>query len=162
MDNWLLIIVGVIFLISIVAGYVRGLLKIGISLLATVLSIVLVMFLAPYVSDALIKWTPADEMIEETARHLMRMMGKNVIYYRAEDGILSEPRFCMAESGAAKMLYLQQRERQAAQWVFENRNAQDRNGSVSGCTLPVSGNPKRRHGLWRDRNCSGRDDDGCL
>ena len=62
MDNWLLIIVGVIFLISIVAGYVRGLLKIGISLLATVLSIVLVMFLAPYVSDALIKWTPADEM----------------------------------------------------------------------------------------------------
>mgnify|MGYP002246995087 CR=1 FL=1 len=33
--------------------------------LATVLSIVLVMFLAPYVSDALIKWTPADEMIEE-------------------------------------------------------------------------------------------------
>ena len=61
MDNWLLIIVGVIFLISIVAGYVRGLLKIGISLLATVLSIVLVMFLAPYVSDALIKWTPAEE-----------------------------------------------------------------------------------------------------
>lgn len=52
-------------MISIVAGYVRGLLKIGISLLATVLSIVLVMFLAPYVSDALIKWTPADEMIEE-------------------------------------------------------------------------------------------------
>lgn len=39
--------------------------QIGISLLATVLSIVLVMFLAPYVSDALIKWTPADEMIEE-------------------------------------------------------------------------------------------------
>ncbi len=28
MDNWLLIIVGVIFLISIVAGYVRGLLQI--------------------------------------------------------------------------------------------------------------------------------------
>lgn len=66
MDNWLLIIVGVIFLISIVAGYVRGLLKIRIQVpLATVLSIVLVMFLAPYVSDALIKWTPADEMIEE-------------------------------------------------------------------------------------------------
>ncbi len=65
MDNWLLIIVGVIFLISIVVGYVRGLLKIGISLLATILTIVLVMFLTPYVSDALIRWTPADEMIEE-------------------------------------------------------------------------------------------------
>ena len=65
MNNWLLIIVGVIFLISIVVGYVRGLLKIGISLLATILTIVLVMFLTPYVSDALIRWTPADEMIEE-------------------------------------------------------------------------------------------------
>ena len=38
MDNWLLIIVGVIFLISIVVGYIRGMLKIGISLLATAVS----------------------------------------------------------------------------------------------------------------------------
>ena len=65
MDNWLLIIVGVIFLISIVVGYIRGMLKIGISLLATVLTIVLVIFLSPYVSQALIEWTPADELIEE-------------------------------------------------------------------------------------------------
>ena len=80
MDNWLLIIVGVIFLISIVAGYVRGLLKIGISLLATVLSIVLVMFLAPYVSDALIKWTPADEMIEDLS----------LMYNRARQGSITQ------------------------------------------------------------------------
>ena len=94
MDNWLLIIVGVIFLISIVAGYVRGLLKIGISLLATVLSIVLVMFLAPYVSDALIKWTPADEMIEEKCmemfsdfcRYIEKCRFKRYFTWRIESG----------------------------------------------------------------------------
>lgn len=65
MDNWLLVIVGVIFLVSIVVGYIRGLLKIVISLVSTILTIVLVMFLHPYVGDALVKWTPLDEMIEE-------------------------------------------------------------------------------------------------
>lgn len=65
MDNWLLIIVGVIFLIGIVIGYIRGLLRIGISLIATILTIVLVIFLSPYVGDAMSKWTPLDEMIEE-------------------------------------------------------------------------------------------------
>ena len=35
MDNWLLIIVAVIFIICIVVGYVRGFLKLGISLLSS-------------------------------------------------------------------------------------------------------------------------------
>lgn len=65
MDNWLLIIVGVVFLISIVVGYIRGFFKIGMSLISTVLTIVLVIFLTPYVGDALIKFTPIDELIEE-------------------------------------------------------------------------------------------------
>ena len=39
----------------------------------------------------------AEEMMEETARHLMRMMGKTVVYYLASDGTLMEPKFCMAE-----------------------------------------------------------------
>lgn len=65
MDNWLLIIVGVIFLVSIVVGYIRGFLKIGLSLLSSILTVVLVIYLSPYVADALQKYTPADEMIEE-------------------------------------------------------------------------------------------------
>lgn len=104
----------------------------------------------------------ADEMIEETARHLMRMMGKNVIYYRAEDGILSEPRFCMATWCSQDVILAAAGTAGCAVGVRESKTRRNRNGSVSGCTLPVSGNPKRRHGLWRDRNCSGRDDDGCL
>lgn len=65
MDNWLLIVVAVIFVICIVVGYVRGFLKLGISLLSTILTIVLVLFLSPYVSDALEKYTPVDDFIQE-------------------------------------------------------------------------------------------------
>ena len=60
MDNWLLIIVATIFIICIVVGYVRGFLKLGISLLSTVLTLVLVSILSPYVADALENYTPVD------------------------------------------------------------------------------------------------------
>ena len=65
MENWLLIIVGVIFLVGIVAGAVRGFLKIGISLLSTVLTAALFAFLAPHVGNALAQYTPLDELIQE-------------------------------------------------------------------------------------------------
>ena len=65
MNNWLLIIVGVIFLLCIAVGYIRGFFKIGLSLLSSVLTIVIMMYLSPYVADALAKYTPIDEMIEK-------------------------------------------------------------------------------------------------
>ncbi len=65
MDNWLLIIVAVIFVVCIVVGYVRGFLKFGLSLLSTVLTLVLVAFLSPFVADALAEYTPVDDFIEE-------------------------------------------------------------------------------------------------
>lgn len=64
MDNWLLIIVGVLFLVCMVVGFVRGFFKIGLSLLSTVLTIVLMVILNPYVAQALTKYTPIDDMIE--------------------------------------------------------------------------------------------------
>ena len=65
MDNWLLIIVGVVFLLSIVIGYIRGFFKIGLSLLSSVLTVVLVIYLSPYVAKALTNFTPVDEVIEQ-------------------------------------------------------------------------------------------------
>ncbi len=65
MDNMVLLVVALIFVVSVVVGYLRGLLKIGLSLLSTVITMVIVVFLAPYVGDALIKYTPIDEIIEE-------------------------------------------------------------------------------------------------
>ena len=64
MDNWLLIIVATIFIVCIVVGYIRGFLKLGLSLLSTVITMVIVLFLSPYVADALAKYTPVDEYIE--------------------------------------------------------------------------------------------------
>lgn len=64
MDNWLLIVVATIFIICIVVGYVRGFLKLGISLLSTVLTLILVLFLSPYVANALEEYTPVDDYIE--------------------------------------------------------------------------------------------------
>ena len=64
MDNWLLIIVATIFIVCIVVGYIRGFLKFGISLLSTILTLVLVLFLSPYVANALKEYTPVDDYIE--------------------------------------------------------------------------------------------------
>ena len=65
MDNMVLLVVVLIFVVSVVVGYIRRLLKIGLSLLSTVITMVIVVFLSPYVGDALLKYTPIDEMIEE-------------------------------------------------------------------------------------------------
>ena len=65
MNNWLLIVVGVIFLVGMVVGGIRGFFKIGLSLLSSVLTIILEIYLSPYAADALVKYTPVDEMIEE-------------------------------------------------------------------------------------------------
>ena len=65
MDNWLLIIVATIFIVCIAVGYIRGFLKLGISLLSTVLTLVIVLLLSPYVADALAEFTPVDDFIEK-------------------------------------------------------------------------------------------------
>lgn len=64
-DNWLLVVVCVILLVGIIVGTVKGIFRIAISLLAFVASIALVIFLAPYIGDAIKKWTPIGEVVEE-------------------------------------------------------------------------------------------------
>lgn len=64
MNNWLLIIVATIFIICIITGYIRGFLKLGLSLLSTVITLVIILFLSPYVADALSEYTPVDDYIE--------------------------------------------------------------------------------------------------
>ena len=65
MENWLLLAVGIVFLVCMIAGFVKGFLRIGLSLLSTILTLVLVSFLSPYVSDALMKHTPAQDVTGE-------------------------------------------------------------------------------------------------
>ena len=65
MDNWLLIIVGTIFLICIAFGYVRGFFKTRtFPFWSTILTLVLVLFLSPHVTRALKEYTPVDDFLE--------------------------------------------------------------------------------------------------
>ena len=63
--NWLEIAVGVIFLICMIVGLMRGAVRIIVSLLATIVTVVIVFFATPYVTQAIEKYTPVDDMITE-------------------------------------------------------------------------------------------------
>lgn len=63
--NWLLICVSIIIGIGAIAGFAKGAVRIAVSLLATILTLVIVFFATPYVSKAIMSFTPLDDMIEE-------------------------------------------------------------------------------------------------
>lgn len=62
--NWLLMAVLAIILMGMSIGLVRGGLRIAVSLVSTVLTLVVVCFVSPYVTDTIITLTPADEIME--------------------------------------------------------------------------------------------------
>ena len=68
--NKLLLVVGAIFLISIIVGYVRGFLKIAVSLAITVASIFLVMAISPLISA----WLQESTAIGETVKNKLEEM----------------------------------------------------------------------------------------
>ena len=53
MDNWLVAVVAGAFLLGLIIGIARGAIKITVSLLATIVTFVLVFFLTPYVSKGI-------------------------------------------------------------------------------------------------------------
>lgn len=63
--NWILIATGIIFLICIIVGICRGAIKIAVSLVATLLTLLLVYFATPYVAQGIARYTPFDDMIKE-------------------------------------------------------------------------------------------------
>ena len=69
--NWLVIVIMGIILIGAIVGFVRGAVRIAVSLCATVLTLAIVFFATPYVSKAIISLTPADEMIEQQCLNTM-------------------------------------------------------------------------------------------
>lgn len=69
--NNTLIIVGAIFLICMIIGYIRGFIRIVASLAATLTIIVLVTFLSPYVSGVLLNVLPVEKMVEDKAMEIL-------------------------------------------------------------------------------------------
>lgn len=76
--NWLLIGVGIIFFICMVVGYTRGFIKIIVSFGTTIASILLVIFLTPYTSKAIITLTPIDEMVQKKCISMMMPEGVEI------------------------------------------------------------------------------------
>ena len=77
--NWILIATGIIFLICMIVGLYRGAVKIAVSLLATVVTFILVFFMTPYVSSGIAAATPLDEMIERQAEQSIASMASSVL-----------------------------------------------------------------------------------
>lgn len=88
--DWIVIVTGAIFLISVFAGIRKGAVKIAVSLAATVLTFVLVFFLTPYVADAIASLTPLDDMIESQA---VSTIGNMIPGGEEEDGGSGSVRF---------------------------------------------------------------------
>lgn len=69
--NWLLIGLGIVFLIGAIVGYVRGMIKIAVSLVATIATLLLVVAITPYVSKLVYKLTLMDDIIIQQCEQMM-------------------------------------------------------------------------------------------
>lgn len=76
--NWLLIGAGVICLICVIVGYVRGFIKIAVSLAATIATLVLVFIVTPYVSKGICSFTPVDDMIQKKCIEALKIEASSV------------------------------------------------------------------------------------
>lgn len=87
--NWILIVTGFIFLISVIVGMSKGAIRIAVSLAATIATFVLVVLLTPYVSDGIAAATPLDEMIAEQAEESIGGMAASILQGEAEESGLT-------------------------------------------------------------------------
>ena len=69
--NWLLMTVLGILLVGVLVGLVRGGLRIAVSLVATIATLIIVCFVSPYVTDAIISLTPADTIMESYCERIV-------------------------------------------------------------------------------------------
>lgn len=69
--NWVLIIVLAILVMGMLDGLVRGGLRIAVSLVSTIVTLGIVCFASPYVSETIIALTPADEILESYCENII-------------------------------------------------------------------------------------------
>lgn len=86
--NWLSMLIGAVFLICMIVGFMRGAIKIIVSLVATVVTLVLVYFATPFVSDAIAEYTPLDDMIKSQVVSTMANAASSQLGGEEEGGSL--------------------------------------------------------------------------
>lgn len=113
--NTLLIVVGIIFLISVLVGYKKGLLKILASLVATLVCIVLVMMISPHVSKWIQESTPLRETIQNKCMELLIPDGGAIEEVLQAEG-LRENQITMIEGAELPDIF--------RQMLLENNNSE--------------------------------------
>lgn len=69
--NWLLYGTIGILVIGMIVGYFKGALRIAVSLIALAVTWILVTVLTPYATEAVIRYTPVDDWIEERCEEVL-------------------------------------------------------------------------------------------
>lgn len=85
--NWLVITIGAIFLISFIVGVYRGAIKICVSLVTTIVTLVVVFFLTPYATKLIKEYTPLDETIEENVVKAMAKYSTNLMLDESSENL---------------------------------------------------------------------------
>lgn len=82
--------IGLIFLICVIVGIYKGAIKIAVSLVTTLLTLVIVFFATPFVADLIESKTPVDSMIKDQVMKTMASVASEQFAGAQEDGIDAE------------------------------------------------------------------------
>lgn len=82
--------IGLIFLICVIVGIYKGAIKIAVSLVTTLLTLVIVLFATPFVADLIESKTPVDSMIKDQVMKTMASVASEQLAGAQEDGIDAE------------------------------------------------------------------------
>lgn len=82
--------IGLIFLICVIVGIYKGAIKIAVSLVTTLLTLVIVFFVTPFVADLIESKTPVDSMIKDQVMKTMASVASEQLAGAQEDGIDAE------------------------------------------------------------------------
>ena len=88
--NFVVLGIGVIFLICVIVGIYKGAIKIAVSLVTTLLTLVIVFFATPFVADLIESKTPVDSMIKDQVMKTMASVASEQLAGAQEDGIDAE------------------------------------------------------------------------
>ena len=82
--------IGLIFLICVIVGIYKGAIKIAVSLVTTLLTLVIVFFATPFVADLIESKTPVDSMIKDQVMKTMASVASEQLAGAREGGLDAE------------------------------------------------------------------------
>ena len=101
--NWVVLTVGLVFLLCILMGVYKGAVKIAVSLATTLLTLVIVFFASPLVADLIENKTPLDEVIENQVISTMAGAVTSQVEAVEEEGISADTvRQALAAAGVSE------------------------------------------------------------